>query len=246
MRVFAWHPTDSFLHRLNPLTKLGLCAPTAVVVALAREPWTPLLIALVAVLATRVLGNVPWRVLVRPLVFALALGFGLFWTTMLFYAGSGSAIQYGATVALRLAAILAASTLFVVTTEPTQFVRALIHQARVPPRLAYTIFAAYRFVPLVEIEFATIRAAHQLRGGVGRRGPLARAQEIAGYAIPLLALAVRRGERVALAMESRAFGALPRRTYYRTTSVGWADAWFALGALVVLGAIAVSGGLGRA
>jgi energy-coupling factor transport system permease protein len=193
-----------------------------------------------------VLGNIPWRVLVRPLIFALVLGFGLFWTTTLFYAGTGSAMQYGATVALRLAAILGASTLFVVTTEPTQFVRAVIHQARVPPRLAYSIFAAFRFVPLVEIEFSTIRAAHQLRGAVGRRGPWARAHEIAGYAIPLLALAIRRGEQVALAMESRAFGALPRRTYFRTTSLGWANAWFALGALLALGAIALSAGLGRA
>jgi energy-coupling factor transport system permease protein len=178
------------------------------------------------------------------LLFASLLGFGLFWTTTLFYAGAGSAVQYGATVALRLAAILAMSSLFVVTTEPTQFVRALIHQAHLSPRLAYSVFAAYRFVPLVEVEFSTIRAAHQLRGGVGRRGPLAHIQELFGYAIPLLALAVRRGERVALAMECRAFGARPRRTYYRETHHGWADVWFACAALLVLGALSV--GLGRA
>jgi energy-coupling factor transport system permease protein len=247
MRVFAWYQADSFLHRLNPLTKLGLCFPTAVVVALAREPLTPLLMAVLAVLTTHWLGRIPWRVFVRPLLFFLILGFGLFWTTTVFYAGAGSALQYGLTVALRLAAILAMSTLFVVTTEPTQFVRALIHQARLSPRLAYSIFAAYRFVPLVEVEFSNIRAAHQLRGGVGRRGPLARIQEIAGYAIPLLALAVRRGERVALAMESRAFGALAQRTYYRETTLGRADLAFAVAGLVVLGMLAgFSAGLGRA
>ena len=63
--------------------------------------------------------------------------------------------------------------------------------------------------------------------------------------MPLLALAVRRGEALALAMEARAFGSLPRRTYYRSTTVGWRDAWFALGWLAVLGVLAASAGLGR-
>jgi len=66
------------------------------------------------------------------------------------------------------------------------------------------------------------------------------------YVIPLLALAVRRGERVALAMESRAFGALPRRTYYRATSFGRADVVFFSGALLALVGAWISAGLVRA
>jgi energy-coupling factor transport system permease protein len=61
-----------------------------------------------------------------------------------------------------------------------------------------------------------------------------------GYAIPLLAISVRRAERVALAMESRGFGALPNRTYFRSTSVGRADGMFALAALALLAAIVVA------
>jgi energy-coupling factor transport system permease protein len=58
-----------------------------------------------------------------------------------------------------------------------------------------------------------------------------------GYAIPLLASAVRKGERVALAMESRGFGALPRRTYLRVTTLGRDDLVFCLacfGAFIAL------------
>jgi energy-coupling factor transport system permease protein len=239
MKLFVWQPGDSFLHRLNPLTKLGLCVPVAVLVSFAREPTTPLAVAILALLTTRYLGQVPWSVLIRPLLFALLLGFGLFWTYALFYVGPGSAVVYAAAMGLRLVAIFMASTLFVVTSDPTELVRAMMHQLHLPQRIAYSIFAAYRFVPLVEVELANIRAAHQLRGGAGHRGPLAWLREIAGYAIPLLALTVRRGERVALAMESRAFGALPRRTFYRVTTLGWRDGAFTAAALVVLGALAV-------
>jgi energy-coupling factor transport system permease protein len=110
-------------------------------------------------------------------------------------------------------------------------VRSLIHQARVSPRIAYSVFAAYRFVPLLEVEFQTIRAAHQMRGGVGGETVIDKVREAFGYAIPLLASAVRRGERVALAMESRGFGALPNRTYFRVTRLGYADLVFGLGCL---------------
>lgn len=239
MKIFVWHAADSFLHRLNPLTKLGLCIPVAVLVSFAREPTTPLAVAVLALLTTRYLGHVPFSVLLRPLLFALLFGFGLFWTYALFYAGPGSAIVYATAMGLRLVAIFMTSTMFVVTSEPTHFVRALQHQLRLPPRIAYSVFAAFRFLPLIEAELSTIRAAHQLRGGVGRRGPVARLREVAGYAIPLLALSVRRGERVALAMESRAFDALPRRTSYRVSTVGWPDAVFSAVSLLVLAALAV-------
>ena len=56
------------------------------------------------------------------------------------------------------------------------------------------------------------RAAHRVRGMAGGRGPLAGARRHLGYVVPLLAGAIRHAERVALAMDSRAFGAHRTRT----------------------------------
>jgi energy-coupling factor transport system permease protein len=61
-----------------------------------------------------------------------------------------------------------------------------------------------------------------------------------GYAIPLLASAVRKGERVALAMESRGFGALPHRTYFRVTTFGRADLIFGLACVAVFAGLIVA------
>lgn len=239
MKAFVWHAQDSFLQRLNPLTKLAACFVAAVVVSTAGEPVTPLLVVLLALTTTRLLGRVPWSLLSRTLAFGVLAGFGVFWTYSLFYAGSGPAWLYGATMAARLLAIFSASAMFVLTTDPSQFVRSLIHQAHLSPRIAYSVFAAYRFVPLLQVEFETIRAAHQMRGGARRGGPAEKIRETAGYAIPLLVSAVRKGERVALAMESRGFGVLPARsrTYFRVTSLNRADAWFGLACVLALGAL---------
>ncbi len=238
MKAFVWYDEASPLHRLNPLTKLAGCLVAAVVVSTASEPVTPAVVAVLGLTVTRLVGRVPWSLVLRPMMFGAVAASGVFWTYSVFYAGSGPAWVYGATMAARLLAILSASALFVLTTDPSQLVRSLIHQAHVSPRIAYSIFVAYRFVPLLEIEFDTIRAAHQLRGGVGRYGPIERIREVIGYAIPLLASAVRRGERVALAMESRAFGALAanERTYFRITTLGRGDVRFGVACLVTLAA----------
>src|SRR5206468_7213804 len=143
--------------RLNPLTKLALTLPVAVLVSTTLEPITPLVIGLLALLTTRVLGRIPWAAMLRPMAFASVAGLGLFWTSAVFYVGPGpepaARLLYGLAMAARLLAILATSLLFVLTTDPSRLVIALIQQARVSPRIGYSIFAAYRFVPLLEVEF---------------------------------------------------------------------------------------------
>jgi energy-coupling factor transport system permease protein len=252
VRQFVWHEADSFLHRLNPLTKLALSVPVAVLVALIWEPITPLVMAVVAVLVTWRLGKVPLASILRGLGFALLLGFGMFWTGVLYYAGQGSdapaivpgplhiteaSLVYGLTMLSRTLAIFATSALFVLTTNPIDFVVALIQQGRLPVRVGYAVFAAYRFVPLIQEELDNVRAAHQVRGAASGRGILARLRQSFGYAIPLLAISVRRAERVALAMDSRGFGARPDRTYFRTTTVTRSDLVFGIGAALALAAI---------
>ncbi|MFN8523671.1 MAG: energy-coupling factor transporter transmembrane component T [Chloroflexota bacterium] len=254
MRQFVWHQVDSPLHRLNPLTKLGLSLGVVAIVSFATTPLAPALVAALAIGTTVAVGRVPLGNVLRPMAFAAVFALGVCWTGVLFYVGPGSgpdapavwagppriteaAVTYGITMGARLLAIFATSALFVLTTDPVELVLAMIHQARVPYRVGYAVFAAYRFMPLLQDELGNIRAAHQMRGRTGGGGPVGTLREYAGYAIPLLAIAVRRAERVALAMDARAFGALPRRTYYRQTTVGFGDLMFAAVATAALGAI---------
>ena len=96
--------------------------------------------------------------------------------------------------------------------QASAFVRALVQNLRVPSRLGYTALAALRFVPRFRHELDVIRAAHRVRGIDTGRGPVAAVRRSISYAVPLLASAIRHAERVALAMEARAFGAHDTRT----------------------------------
>ncbi len=90
MRAFVWYEHDSFLHRLNPLTKLGICLPVVVIASASFEPVTPVAMALAALLVTHFVGGVPWARLLRPLLFAGPLSVGFLWSGTVFYAGPGS------------------------------------------------------------------------------------------------------------------------------------------------------------
>jgi energy-coupling factor transport system permease protein len=117
------------------------------------------------------------------------------------------------------------------STDPTALVRSLVQQAHLPARFAYPALAAYRFLPLLQTEFETIRLAHRLRG-VGRsRGATGWLREQGRLTLPLLANAIRRAERVALAMDARGFGSRTARSHYRTIPFDSADLALVLAAV---------------
>jgi energy-coupling factor transport system permease protein len=142
-------------------------------------------------------------------------------------------VAYALTIFFRLLGFLTASLLFVLTTDPTDLMQALMQIARLNDRFGYGTLAAYHFVPQFDTELATIRAAHRIRGVADGGGPVQAVHRYVGYMIPLLAGAVRKAERVALAMDARGFGAYPDRTYYRASRFSRADLGFGVGSALV-------------
>ena len=91
------------------------------------------------------------------------------------------------------------------TTDSTRLVDALVQQAGVSPRFAYGALAAYQAIPRFGEDLMTLRQARRLRGLRGGWHPR--------LLVSLLVLAIRHGDRVALAMDARAFGSGPRSRY---------------------------------
>ena len=147
------------------------------------------------------------------------------------------ALAIGFATALRLGAILALALVGGLTTTGPDLVRASVQQLRVPYRVGYTALAAFRFVPRFGHELSVIRAAHRVRGHHGGRGQFARIARGWGYIVPLLAGAIRHAERVALAMDSRAFGAHPTRTERHLVPFRTRDAVFIVLCLAASAAI---------
>lgn len=218
-----------FLYTLNPLAKVAAVIPAMILLVFVRDLATPSAFLVLGYALILIGARVTWRLLLLLLVIVpvamivIGLGFSL-WvdaalvgdTTPFLQIGRwtlfSGALQIGFATALRLGAITALALVGGLTTSGPDLVRASIQQLRVPYRVGYTALAAFRFVPRFGYELSVIRAAHRVRGHHGGRGPFARIARGWGYIVPLLAGAIRHAERVALAMDARAFGAHPTRT----------------------------------
>lgn len=223
-------PAWRYLHHLNPLAKLA--APVLPIIALlfVHNLATPLALLVFAVLVlltgermTRLLA-VTIFVGIPVAIVLVAFGFSL-WTDPTTLARPGSAVVRlgdwtltsgallaGFTSSVRLTAMITLAFVGGAATAGPDLVRSAVQHLHVPYRIGYTALAAYRFVPRFRHELGIIRAAHRVRGHHAGRGPIASIARWWGYILPLMAGAIRHAERVALAMDSRAFGAHDTRT----------------------------------
>ncbi len=241
----------SVLGRTSPLVKLGIALGWLLGLAFTTDPRPPLALAALALAAGVTLGRIPVGRLVRALapLSLTAIGIALFNT--LFSAANGNpaaaellrlgplrvteaAAAAGVGLGTRVLAIVSVGVVFALTTDSTRLVDSLVRQGRVPDRFAYGALAAYQAIPRFAEDLLTLRQARRIRGLRGGWHPR--------LLVGLLVLAIRHGDRLALAMDARAFGSA-ERTWYRTMAWGWLDAAIGFGAaLALVGAFALGRG----
>jgi energy-coupling factor transport system permease protein len=253
MRLFLYQERTSFLHRLNPLTKLAVNLPMWIVLSMVADPVTPLVFVVLVFGVLWMLGKIGPLRQARLLWPFWAMAVSILITFALFEQPTRPGVQVlwqlgwlritdeglfvGLATALRVLALFSCSLLFVMTTDPVDFIQSLIQQTHISYRFGYGILAAYRFVPLLATEVEQIRAAHHVRGFAPGWGLQGLRQRMRAFAIPLLASAIRRADRVALAMDSRAFAAERERTYFHEQRFDRPDLVFMIGAAIVVAGV---------
>jgi energy-coupling factor transport system permease protein len=239
--------------RVNPLVKLATAVVVTVGVFLASDPVTSGVVAAGWLIAFPLLGLRPLATARRawPLVLtvvALVIVNLLFnqpdGTTCLVDAGPVHVtignVQAAVTVSLRLIAISLSGVVFAATTDPTDLADALTQQLRAPSRVVLPALAALRMAPLMHADYVSLQLARRSRG-VSGGGPVHRARMFGQALFSLLVSGIRRGVRLATAMDSRAFGAHPQRTHARMARFRVLDAVYLGGAvLLVLAGMAIS------
>jgi energy-coupling factor transport system permease protein len=124
-------------------------------------------------------------------------------------------VRIGTAIALRVLAMVAASITIAKTTDPRDVFISLT-QIGVPYKIAYGLFAAIRFIPLMEYEADTIREAQMVRGiTTPKKGWRQQLIRLGNILTPLIACGIRRAQQSAAALEVRGFGLYPDRTNLR-------------------------------
>ncbi|OUE08781.1 putative HMP/thiamine permease protein YkoC [Clavibacter michiganensis] len=153
---------------------------------------------------------------------------------LLVVVSEGSVLLAVATT-LRVLAIGVASLILFSDVDPTDLADGLAQVARLPSRFVLGALAGVRLVGLLLDDWRSLELARRARG-VADRG---RVRRFAGQAFALLVLSIRRGSKLATAMEARGFGGTGTRTWARPSVVGRREA-LVLAVAVIVAAVAVS------
>lgn len=268
----ATDPSGAVLARRDPAVLLAATLVVPLVLLGVREPGPVLLLWLVAMVTARVLAGVPWRRLGLEQLPFLGFGTSLVAVSAVTRGSEPLAqvvavlgplevtdvgLRVGTALALRTLVVGVCAIAFLQVVEPGRLLASLHQVACLPIRFTVALTAAHRVLEDLPAEWGTVRRAHALRA------PVADGLRVVEAAVPadaarlpgspaalgraafaLLATGIRRSERMAVALESRALGALGRgeRTVWRPARVDGRDAVVVLVVVAACALVAVTAG----
>jgi energy-coupling factor transport system permease protein len=159
---------------------------------------------------------------------------GRVWFDFAFAHVTDGSLQLALATMLRVLAVGIPGIVLFVRTDVTDLADGLAQVLRLPARFVLGALAAVRMMTLLGDDWRQLAMARRARGvadsGRFRRG--------LSMAFGLLVVALRRATTLAVAMESRGFGAPGRRTWARPVRFAGPE-WAMVGLLVGIGAVAV-------
>lgn len=234
------------LARRDPVAKLAAAVIPALTLIVTVDPVSAGIVV-TATLASLPLWGLSWRSLAAT---AWPMGLAVVSITVgnaLFTAAKGGAVLVdagplllttesvgvGLVAGLRILAIALPGVVALATIDPVDLADSLVRHLRIPARFAYGSLAALRLAPLLTVEWQALARARRARGFDAGRNPLRAVLLFAGQAFALLVGAVRRGARLAVAMDARGFDSTGPRTCAREARFTTADAALVTAGIVV-------------
>jgi energy-coupling factor transport system permease protein len=235
------------IHRLDPRAKLAALAAAFFVAMCFNHPaylagvWA---LVFAAGAAGRTLGNV-WRM--RAILILLFVFASLLWPLFLGRAGheaaltigplaiSRASILYALAMGLRFTGMVIAGLVFISTTMVEEFAAGL-RRMGMPFAVSFALSTAFRLLPTFLGSTASVVQAQKSRGlDLESGNPVSRLRKHLPLLVPVFVTAIRATDLLAMALESKGFGATRRRTEYLDLRMRAAD-W-----LVVVVALALCG-----
>jgi energy-coupling factor transport system permease protein len=221
----AFEERGSYLNQLYPLVKLIWVVIVAAGLFLYRTPRSGAIMFTLILLLALIGGKIPFRQILNSS--RLILGLGLVLMFFHFFADPGEIVYKIGPLALtdnglhqgpifffRLSVVVLASFLLIWTTDARDLMVSLA-KAGLSYRMAFTVFLAMRFLPLIQREVDAVRDAHAIRGRASNSSLVHRFKLWQRYIFTILVNGLRKAEITATSLDCRAFGYAETRTYLK-------------------------------
>jgi energy-coupling factor transport system permease protein len=242
---YSYREAKTFMHQIDPVSKLVwlICLSVLGIVIVAF--WVQVALLAITFFTAIVLARIPVRTLMRTLRYIFLLGGILFVMQSLFVEGGTilwhwgplvvheRGVELGATASMRIITLAASSVVFLVSTSPRDLAISAADKLGLPTRATQAIFLALRFLPLLEAEYKNLSDARRVRGASNKSRPGERIRGLGRFVLPYLHGSLRRAQMTALAMDAKAFGAFPSKSFFHQVQYPlcgkiWAGLWVLL------------------
>jgi energy-coupling factor transport system permease protein len=252
--VIEYQSGNSFLHQLNPVTKLVITVGLALIAFMLPGFRGPLVLIL-GVIAVVIAAGVYRSVLKVGLIIGTPLAVVLLVVQGLFYPGNETplftlsgvpfigtvivwqeGVQFALTILFQLLVAILAMLATIVTSHPRRLTTALMEKG-MPRKLAYVFMSALQFVPRIQQRSQQIIDAQQARGLDTRANLRRRLRALVDLLSPLLISELIASQTRALALKARGFNRSDTQTYLYDipdTSVDRVLRWGTLVAVIVV------------
>jgi energy-coupling factor transport system permease protein len=241
---FLYLDRGTFVHRLDPRTKMFLLVGAFVLAFLFLNPLYGLVVLALVVAFGALARSLVNLKRIRFILVMIGLVTVVMWSvfsqgeTPMFLFVEWEALLYGIGVALKIDATIIAGMIFLSTTRNEEIATGLV-KLGVPYRFAFAVSTALRLVPTIAATGSTISQAQRSRGLDLESGNLLqKVRKNTPLLIPVFVSTIRSTNVFSMALESKGFGASPKRTYFLHLTMGRRDALvLAVLALLLLAAL---------
>jgi energy-coupling factor transport system permease protein len=219
-----YYEGKGFLNFLHPITKfLGLIIVTIIVLIFSNSPAIQALIFISGLVLLKITGYSFLEIQGGRLVISTAIFIALLQIVfiksgiILFSLGPIQIHDQGLiqalTISLRFLSIILYSYLFVLSTDPSSFVLALV-QTGMPYRFGFSIITAIRMIPMIKSESTRIYSAQITRGASYKLLPIRDFfRSVSQFLNVMIISMIKRVNSLVISMEGRSFGLYHTRTF---------------------------------
>lgn len=228
----------NLLRGTNPVTRIGALIAFTTPLLLSVD-WVSATVALALILLLSPLCGVSWGELVRKAVPILlvtpiaGLSMALYgrpegreYFSFAFAHVTDNSLQLAVAIMLRVLAVALPVIVLCRGIDPTELGDGLAQVLHFPERFVIGSVAGVRLMTLFQRDWDALGRARRARGVAD----IGRIRGFVGMAFSLLVLAIRRGTKLATAMEARGFGGEQPRSWARPSKAGMRDALLLMGA----------------
>ncbi|MBI1854516.1 MAG: energy-coupling factor transporter transmembrane protein EcfT [Chloroflexi bacterium] len=226
-RLSFYVKRESFLHHLNPLTKLTLAFGLIFAAFLSPWYWTPSFFVLFAIIPLSFIGKVQREYFGAALRLILPAA-GFLFLMQSFFQPIGvkvifkfwflditqESLMFAFTNASRIFVMVSSFTLFLLTTHPSELMSDLTRRG-LPSQFAYVIISTIQIIPQMQAKAQTIIAAQRSRGLDTQGSFFNRIGALVPLVGPLVFGSLVEVEERAIAIEARGFTSTSIKTSLR-------------------------------